>query len=134
MRARLTHDYYNGTNYGQIKETIATVDLIGFKRRDGLQELVSARFYRGRSRNASQVFCTVWIHGRSSGTGKAGGYGYCKKSAAFAAALEQAGIILTDDKGKPAYISGTGMTAVHQALKAIGRALGYRKVHLVCNG
>lgn len=61
--------------------------------------------------NASPIHCT--------GSGSAGGGGYCKESAASYEAITKAGIKLSEP------ISGRGMHAVQDALKAIAIHLGY---------
>jgi hypothetical protein len=84
---------------------------------------VTVRCWMGRSRSASRVYACVWIHGRGyslSGKGMAGGYGYCKKSAAIGAAFGSAGVRLSES------IQGVGMSAVREAMVATCRALGYR--------
>lgn len=69
--------------------------------------------------------CAVWVrlsdtNGKvMSGTGKAGGGGYHKPSAAFADACRNAGITLKDDVG------GRGDGAIIDAVKAIAVAAGY---------
>jgi hypothetical protein len=79
------------------------------------------------------AYCSLWIHGRTGhgrGQGQAGGGGYHKASAAMAAAIEDAGIVLTGDvygrdKGKSrtvAHIGGVGESAMIAALEAIARA------------
>lgn len=68
------------------------------------------------------VVC-VWIKGGGyrEGKGTAGGGGYDKESAAIAAALEAAGISLSEP------IAGRGSAAVDGALEAVARAAGYRR-------
>ena len=124
----------NGRNQDN-KETINAWNLIAFK--DGkFQELITARWYMGRSSTASVVYCTVWFsdpifnHSRgdwtsASGTGKAGGGGYCKRSSAFYAAMRNAGIKCDHD------ISGRGMSVVEDALIALGKQAGFEHVKLV---
>lgn len=103
------------------------------------KEVITARFYMGRSRTASTVYCCVWIRGRdcwNSGAGSAGGYGYCKISQAFESALHAAGVELYGtpyanhgekiDFKKRAYIGGTGTTSIERAMEAIAIACGYR--------
>jgi len=82
------------------------------------------------------AYCSLWIYARTPctsygrGQGQAGGYGYHKASAAMAAAIEDAGIVLTGDvygrdKGKSrtvAHIGGVGESAMIAALEAIARA------------
>ncbi len=91
-------------------------------------EPVTVRCWMGRSSSASVVYAAAWINegaNYSSGSGKAGGYGYCKHSAAIAAALRSAGVKLNKD------ISGVGESAVRDALAAIARALGFRQFVIV---
>lgn len=82
--------------------------------------VVIARFYWP----ATVCYSCVWVHGNvhSRGAGKASGYGYHKASAAFSAALNDAGIILSED------IAGHGDRAIEDAVEAIARAAtGKRK-------
>lgn len=112
----------HGTNYGGSKEQIDRKVLVALV--DGeLREVVDARWYMGRSRDAQTVICTVWIITRDghdrSGTGKAGGYGYCKRSAAFAAAVSHAAVWLQNDVG------GRGMSVVAEAMHALADAASF---------
>lgn len=119
---------YNGTNYGSDKETIDQWIAIVKKGKEYL-EPVTVRCYMGRSRNASQVYATIWIHGGhnmcSSGSGRAGGYGYCKSSAAVGDAIRNTGIKLSKS------ISGVGRSAIEDAITAICKAMGHNKIHIV---
>ena len=113
---------YRGTNYGNQKETIKTMNLICFDLVGDADftELVSVRWYMGRSRSAQTVLCTIWVSGRTvcgSGSGRAGGYGYCKISAAFSDACDKLGI----DINRP--ISGCGREPVRRAIDAIAEAV-----------
>ncbi len=111
---------------------------------DGMATVLTARWWMARSGDgASPVYCSVWINtrdGRSfSGHGKAGGYGYCKSSAAFQDALDSAGVELsalsehydaetrerTTGPRKRASVAGVGESAVREAAEAIARAAGY---------
>lgn len=68
----------------------------------------------------SRIYACFWVHSGNAygnGSGFAGGYGYCKKSAAVAAAIRAAGIELSED------VSGRGMGAVKEAIKAITAAI-----------
>lgn len=92
------------------------------------KEIITVRVWMGRSYSASVVYAACWINAGnnySSGRGQAGGYGYCKKSAAIGAAFKSAGIKLNKD------ISGVGESAVRDALEAIARALGYSQFAIV---
>jgi len=127
----------NAINYGGEKERISSYQVIG-KRNGALSSIVEARFYMGRSSGASIVYCSLWVQGDNycSGTGKAGGYGYHKESAALASAINSAGVTLfgsnysfwdnntKPDFKKPAHIGGCGCESMRMALKAIARAAG----------
>jgi hypothetical protein len=137
----------NGRNYGDKKETIESMVANVVNKGDIVQP-VTVRWYMSRSGDgASPVYCSVWIHGKGAsmaGHGSAGGYGYCKRSAAMAEALKSAGVELYGDQygrdNSPARnrqktcISGVGMMAVEEAIKAIVRALGYRGVCRISRG
>ena len=139
MRAALpAENVSNAIGYGCQKETVSRLCVVG-KQNGELFSIVEARFYMGRSRDASTVYCALWVYGKEtycSGRGKAGGYGYHKESAALAGAIRSAGIQLTGanyethegriDYKKPAYISGCGAGSMRMALKAIARAAGAR--------
>lgn len=135
----------NGKNYGDTKETVNTMTVICRNaktapyRAGELTEAVIARFYMGRSRTASTVYCSVWVHANGvcvAGHGSAGGWGYHKQSAALASALRSAEITLTGspydgenenseaEADKPASISGCGDSAMRSALLAVARATG----------
>jgi hypothetical protein len=69
---------------------------------------------------AERVYCCIWysngeIYG--SGSGYAGGYGYCKQSAAIADALIACGI------DYDTHLSGVGLEKAREVLKAIGQYL-----------
>lgn len=138
MRAALPAETVsNAVNYGGNKETVTRLCVVG-KKNGALCSIVEASFYMGRSRDASKVYCALWVSGDTycSGRGKAGGYGYHKESAALADAIRSAGIELTGanyarhegrvNYKKPAYISGCGHDSMLMALKAIARAAGAR--------
>ena len=88
---------------------------------------ITVRWYMGRSNSASVVYCSIWTSSNThyaTGHGKAGGYGYCKQSAAFGCAVRSAGIRLSSS------VDGVGHSAIHEACEAIARAMGIRG-HLV---
>lgn len=122
MKAKLTTQKSNAKNMEDSKEAISRKVLAVI--RDGKICIpVDVRWYMGRTSTASVVYCSVWVRNAgfcTSGHGSAGGGGYHKISAAFADALESAGITLD------AYVAGGGDSAVDEAMKAIGRTLGYR--------
>ena len=112
-----------------------------------LIELAHLDVYEGKSRHASTVYASVWVVAWNlvkacdewrSGRGSAGGYGYCKASAAAAEALAAAGVRLTStDAGgreRPADIGGAGESAIFAALFAVGTALGYPLASLYITG
>lgn len=111
MRAKITSkNVSNGRNYFGEKELVNSMHLIAVLKGEIL-EIATARFWMGRSRNASTVYCSIWVNDRKTGTfaagnGAAGGYGYHKESAALASALSSAGIELY---GSP-YVAGSGKT------------------------
>lgn len=123
------------------KETVSSYSVVAKRRTfDGkveLREIVTARFYMGRSASASVMYCCLWVHGKdvcTSGKGSAGGYGYHKGSAALAEAITSAGIELYGDQygrdktrtrnKQPAHIGGCGQSAMDDALVAIAKAAG----------
>ena len=128
-----------GRNHSGAKETTLRMIAVG-KRGKELAPIVEARFYMGRARSASTVYCSLWVHGDEycAGHGKAGGYGYHKESAALQSAISSAGVTLwgsnyarSDSKErvnykKQAYIGGCGYGSMETALKAIARAAGAR--------
>ena len=88
---------------------------------------VEARFWMGRSRTASTVYCSVWVHApgmHASGYGTAGGGGYHKESAALALAMRSAGITLTES------IGAAGERAMADALRAAAVAAGAPAEHV----
>jgi len=99
------------------------------------QRPLDARFYMGRRAGAGTVWCSVWVSSEGryfAGHGRASGYGYHKRSAAFEAALRSAGISLTQGD-RPASIEGAGESAMREAIGALMDALGYDRAtwHLV---
>jgi hypothetical protein len=67
----------------------------------------------------SVCYCAAWLHGTAdtSGTGKAGGYGYHMQSAAIEAALKAAGFNFNQE------IGGRGTEAEQAAIMAAARAI-----------
>ena len=70
------------------------------------------------------TFPAVTEESARSGTGKAGGGGYCKLSAAAGTAIQNAGIDLASD------IHGRGESAVRDAVLAIAAAIGFPEARL----
>lgn len=94
----------------------------------GLRDAITIKVYK--SARGSMVYASAWIAftdkrtGASvyaSGSGSAGGYGYCKASAACADALASAGVKLSQS------ISGVGERAVEDALRAICKHFGHAR-------
>lgn len=134
MVAKLITESSNARNMAGEKEQVNRIVLIDKKTE---AHAVDARFYMASGRNASTVYCSIWVHTKDgktfAGHGKAGGYGYHKESAALSDAIKSAGIELWGDQynrtkspKKKAYISGCGETAMNDACNAIAYAAGYR--------
>ena len=132
------------------KEQVNELKVLTVKKGE-ISEIITARFYMGRSAQASVVYCCLWVPGKCSGYGTAGGYGYHKESAALQAAINSAGIELYGtpykagkqraeiklsydpekkeytqterkiDYSRKAHISGCGETAMTDALTDIAR-------------
>ena len=153
MKAVFTKPAQNGYNYSRDKELAHAYSVLA-KINGEMREIVTARAYVGRSRNASTVYASIWVHigDCPSGKGSAGGGGYHKESAAFADAIRSAGIELYGSpygaperynqnekrlytekeraamtraaNKKRAHIGGVGETAMRAAFEAIARAAG----------
>ena len=147
MKAILTpNPKSEGRNYSGTKMLVDNFILIAHDvhaHSDGtlpVRELIDLRVWTGSSPSASRYYASVWIHGKNihmAGHGWAGGYGYCKASAASAEALSKAGVKLMSDDDKTTYLGGAGMSEIAKAMYAIGEALGYTrdKLYLVqCRG
>ena len=94
-----------------------------------LIEPIKVRCWMGRSRNASTVHASVWINSRAvhtSGSGKAGGYGYHKESEAVFRAFQNAGVEFRNDDGEWVSFGGHGDGPMREAIISTVRALGYR--------
>lgn len=120
LTAKLGDEVRNAKNLHGTKETVATKTLVVLHKGE-LTHAVEARWYMGRSNSASTMLCSIWVTSEThyaSGHGQAGGYGYCKTSAALYWAVRDAGIELSRST------SGTG--EVDETLIAIAKAMGYR--------
>lgn len=119
------HDTQNARNMEPEKELVERLVLVATAPDGTLVDVVDARWYMARrSDGASPVYCSVWIRSPLlarwlAGRGKAGGYGYCKQSAAFSEAVDSAEIKLSRR------VDGVGMEAVREAMNAIAKAAGY---------
>jgi hypothetical protein len=107
-----------------------------YDKKANMSNAVTVRWYKSNRHNAHTIHCCIWVFGKDhsvvghrSGSGKAGGYGYCKSSAAFAEALENAGFRTPFDS-----ISGRGMYVVEDAIKGIGILLGYSIDNMIVVG
>lgn len=67
----------------------------------------------------------------TQGSGRAGGYGYHRPSAAAHEAIRNAGFTLLTDSGEHADIGGVGDSAIEEALCAIAESLGITNYALV---
>lgn len=88
-----------------------------------LETIIDARFYCPTGR---VNYCALWIWSdcfRSSGTGRAGGWGYDRESAAFNNAINHCGI-----SGFPCF-SGSGENK--WAIEVLCRILGVKKYKIV---
>jgi len=124
QRATLPEGYTeNARNLSDTKETTETRDLVVCIGGE-IRTAMTARWYMGRSKSASVVYCSIWVHEPKnwsgwSGHGRAGGWGYCKVSQAFEGACDSAGIKLSR------MVGGVGRSAVDEAMRAIVLAAGW---------
>jgi hypothetical protein len=85
--------------------------------RNKLNSKIELRLYG----TGNQNFACLWVWGQeinTQGSGRAGGYGYHRPSAAAQEAISNAGFTLSQD------IGGVGHEAIHEALCAIAEAIG----------
>lgn len=93
--------------------------------RDTGREIVTCRIYWP----GSVAYCALWVdtngvHAR--GTGRAGGGGYCKESAAIDSAVRDAGFVMSESFG------GRGTQVAYAALEAVAACVtGKRKFYRV---
>ena len=110
----------NGKNLSGQKEMISAISAVTVIN-GKMREVVVARWYIARnSDGASPVYSSIWTYGAGfdiSGHGRATGCGYHKTSAALSAAIDSAGIVLSER------IYGVGDGASQRALEAIARAI-----------
>ena len=86
-----------------------------------LTEPVRVRLYQP----AGDVYCVVRAGPHHQGSGRAGGGGYHKASAALSYAISNAGIDLSE------HIDGVGDAAMDKAMLAIAAALGVKHAYLI---
>jgi len=113
MKANLTNSRQSDSIRKARKENHFYKEVAALDPKTG-HAVVIARFYWP----ATVCYSCVWVHGNEHGrgAGKAGGGGYCKESASFGAALDDAGIVLSEP------VDGRGEGAVRDAVEAIARA------------
>ena len=91
---------------------------------------ISLRMYATNSTNYACIWINAMPIGKRkysvhiSGSGKAGGYGYHRASAAAHFAIQSAGFILDES------ISGRGDSAIIEALTSICKELGFKKFYI----
>lgn len=139
IRAAFTTEQQNVKNLNGSKELIGRTVIVDKKTE---RVVVDCRTYLG----GSTVHCALWVnvseakkpdswaYAGTTGLGQAGGYGYHKESAAVAAAISSAGIVLHGSPynragegfKKQAHIGGCGDSSICSALLAIAYAAGYR--------
>lgn len=135
MKAKfLTEQKRSKPTYSDNSEVIQTITGIAYYKGEFIH-FARATFRIGRSSKASVVHCSFWAFDQYKGkieggvdhhgNAKAGGYGYCKCSAALGQAIDDAGIALSER------IHGVGDAAMERAIKAIGKAMGFNKITLV---
>lgn len=119
----------NAKNFDGDKERIASRKVLAVPHDPDAHvvTLIDLRLWMGRSRCASVVYASVWVSRPTkggygslerSGTGAAGGYGYCKQSAAACDALSSAGVGV-----KPYMPHGSGMSEVDRLLRELAALL-----------
>lgn len=118
MKAQLTRKSKEGNwRKYDTKEIIAVYAVAAIKN-DKIINPITAKFYMGRSSQASVVYCVLWVNTKDKiviGHGQAGGGGYHKQSAALEDAIYNAGIDLDE------HIGGLGNRAIEDALIAIAK-------------
>lgn len=112
----------HAVNHGDTKEMIMALSILDCTSK---KEVVVARWYMGRSRNASRVYCSIWLQNigeNRSGTAWASGYGYDKREASGYAALRAAGIRTKDGQ------------AIECALEALAKHYGFENTMVIRHG
>lgn len=105
-------DGINAKSHRKENSFYKSLSLISFKDNQFSEKLI-VRFYG----SGQTVYCCVWgsINGNHfNGSGKAGGYGYDKESAAFSEALQSAGFEVSS-------LAGTGQN--EEAINFIAKEL-----------
>lgn len=136
IKVKIINPQENAKNYSREKELVSAYSLVAKKGRE-LSEAITVRVYMGKSRSTSTVYASIWVRpgkdGKEwiSGTGQAGGWGYCKESQAIADAITSAGIELYGDPygsketNERMRFGGTGLSRIEGILTAIAKAQGF---------
>lgn len=127
MIATIGTQVSNARNLNNSKELIRFYRVVVFEN-GRWYEPIDVRCWMGKSKCASIVHASIWVHAdgvSTSGHGTAGGGGYDKQSAAIDNAIASAGITLSRS------IDGRGDSAVRDAIHAIASALGYSNFTIV---
>ena len=85
------------------------------------KEVITVRYYES-SKGSPCLYCAIWVYmqnGVASATAKTSGYGYHMSSTVLERALNNAGIVLSEE------IGGRGTQAEKDALDAIMDYLGH---------
>lgn len=106
MKAILPKTETSNARQPQNKEVVETISLIGCKA-NKMKELITARFYMGRSTSASVVYCCLWIIAAC---------GFTAKTSGFRAKAKQAGTGITKHQPlfkEPLIQQGLNLLAIH---------------------
>ena len=119
MNATLTTQHQNAAFPSRLPPLFAAYTVAGFDpATQRVTDVVTMRLYA--SPRAARIHACTWIYPAEGapriGHGAAGGSGYCRRSAAAAAALESAGVELSAD------VAGRGEGALRAALLATAAA------------
>lgn len=119
MHATLTPEHKNKDLPARIPALFAAYSVAGFDpAAQRVADVVAMRLYA--TARAARIHACTWIYPAEGaprrGYGAAGGYGYCRRSAAGAHALEAAGVELSED------VAGHGEGALRAALLATAAA------------
>ena len=122
MKAKINHKVNEQINPNHRRKKGFTEGYKLFNRHQ--DEILDLRIYWG----SVNCYAVLWVSHQGvylSGSGVAGGHGYHKQSDAVSQAIENAGIKLSER------MAGAGDGKIWEAIEAIGKAFGYRKLHLV---
>ncbi|RMG43346.1 MAG: hypothetical protein D6732_00205 [Methanobacteriota archaeon] len=131
MKAKITNKINNAFNTNHRKDEHFYKEYCAIVRKrnyTGDMQIGPVLILRCYATQATNYAC-LWIQDDKSSThisssGKAGGYGYHRESQAAEHAFENAGIELSEP------IGGVGQGAIEEAIRAVVKALGYRKVYI----